>query len=456
MAGSAAMPEDEDEMLDQPEAQAPPAPGQDPSPGPDPQSDEDLDQLETSQAAPTESPDTPVTDPVLDSQPPGQNASQMPDPSQYMISPAELQATRDAQRKTAMIGMIGQALANQQSLGNFLTGKMNPKNDVMGMADQMIQQEGQPLADKQALMKQAMQAPAMQYLRDQMDPNSDVTQQARNMLNMAVQAGRGLPTFQKNPAILDAVSQGGQNMNAYQIKNLLDANPYLKDLIPSSVKEDQANMMVNRMMAMMGNRNNTQAQQSLNKDPLLSQYIPRIDGAAKILDLISAGEQGQFKTNKALLGQLNAEIGRLETGSNSPGLSASEKTEMNDAAASLKDLYDTVTGGVTGVDLSQKFAQARGMINDLGNSYANQINNRLAYLQAGALPDQQSVFNSKANQIRYAYGNKFPGGFQSNDQGAQAQPAPAQGQSANAGGPQTRVINGQTYIKVDGGWKKAQ
>lgn len=153
--------------------------------------------------------------------------------------------------------------------------------------------------------------------------------------------------------------------------------------------------------------NEKAAQQSVNKDTILSTYSQRADGAKKILNLMTAAEKGDFKSNQAMLGQLNAEISRLETGSQSPGLNAAEKTEMQDSAAKFHDVLDTLTGNVTGVDLSQKFAQAKGMVKDLGNSYLDQINNRHDFLKAAALPGTEHIFDAKKAQHEKAYGSAF-------------------------------------------------
>lgn len=123
---------------------------------------------------------------------------------------------------------------------------------------------------------------------------------------------------------------------------------------------------------------------------------------------MDAAEKGDFKANDAMLGQLNAEIARLETGSQSPGLHASEKTEMTDAAAQMAKVRDYVTGNVTGVDLHEKFKQAKGMVSDLGGSYYNQIDNRMKYMKAGALPEQAPIFEAKHAQILSPYKSFSP------------------------------------------------
>lgn len=151
-----------------------------------------------------------------------------------------------------------------------------------------------------------------------------------------------------------------------------------------------------------------QAQNTVNKDPILNTAQTRIGGADKILKLMNASDDGTVQSNQSMLGQLNAEIARLETGSQSPGLGAVEKTEMEDFAAKVSNIRDTLTGAVTPVDLKAKFQQARGMVGDLRKSYVDIANQRMGVLKSGALPNQQSTYNAKGAGLDMNYANPPP------------------------------------------------
>lgn len=157
----------------------------------------------------------------------------------------------------------------------------------------------------------------------------------------------------------------------------------------------------------MNNQIVTHANTAVTQDKVLGPYIQRADGAQKILELIDAGRKGEFATNKALLGQLNAEIARLETGSQAPGLGASEKTEMESSSANLRSLYDKLTSGVSSVDLEPQFQQAEGMVKHLGGSYARQIDNRMKVIRAGQLQAAQPIFDAKHRELLDNYGPSF-------------------------------------------------
>ncbi len=137
------------------------------------------------------------------------------------------------------------------------------------------------------------------------------------------------------------------------------------------------------------------AQQVVNKDQILNTYQQRIDGANKIMNLMNAADDGKVASTQAMLGQLNAEIARLETGSQSPGLGAAEKTEMSNFSAQLSAVRDAFSGAQTPVDLKNAFKQARGMVSDLRSSYVDAQKSRMAFLGTGALPNQQATFGAK-------------------------------------------------------------
>jgi hypothetical protein len=144
-------------------------------------------------------------------------------------------------------------------------------------------------------------------------------------------------------------------------------------------------------------------------DPILKNYTPRLDGAVKVLNLLDAAEKGGFKQNQSLLGQMNAEVSRLETGSQSPGLHASEKTELESGIAQLHAFIDKWKNGVSGVDLSQQFNQTRGLINDLQGSYLGQIRARHQEIKAGATDLQEPIFDAKQKAFEDNYASRIKG-----------------------------------------------
>ncbi len=189
-------------------------------------------------------------------------------------------------------------------------------------------------------------------------------------------------------------------------------NPASPPVIASHAKTIAADTRAGQFDKRISSKEQLQAENTFNKDPLMNQYLPRVDGATKILKLIQGARGGDFKSTQAMLGQLNAEISRLETGSQSVALGSSEKTEMKDAAAKYHDIYDTLSGNVTGVDLSKKFDQAEGMVKDLGSSILSNIHDRGDFLKSGGTDNQSSVYDAKIKALERIYGDRFAKGQQ--------------------------------------------
>lgn len=164
---------------------------------------------------------------------------------------------------------------------------------------------------------------------------------------------------------------------------------------------------------------NNKAQATVNNDPLLKQYLPRLDGAAKINDLIESAKSGKVVPNSAFLGQLNAEMSRLETGSQSPGLGASEKTELTDASAKLAKLKEYVTGNPSDIVSPGLIKQAQGTINELSDSYMNTVDNRFETLKSGATDAQQQIIGNKHETLKGQYRKRFGRWAGDSDESAQ-------------------------------------
>lgn len=152
-----------------------------------------------------------------------------------------------------------------------------------------------------------------------------------------------------------------------------------------------------------------EARGTVNNDAMLKQYGPRLEGAAKIGELIQAAKSGKVVSNQALLGQLNAEIARLETGSQSPGLGQGEKTELLDASARLGALKDQVTGKPTDAVHPEVLDTAQKMVSELSGSYMKGVDSRMDMLRSGMTPAQQQIVDEKHASLKATYAPRFGG-----------------------------------------------
>jgi hypothetical protein len=150
-----------------------------------------------------------------------------------------------------------------------------------------------------------------------------------------------------------------------------------------------------------------QAQQAVNKDQPLNTYKQRLEGAARVFDLIHDAESGKVVKNKAFLGQLNAEVARLETGSQSPGLGASEKTELLDKKASLEGLIESFTGDPEDAVRPGMIKQVKGTMTSMVDSYQQSIHDRYGTLAAGLTDIQKPIIEQKRLADVASYRKKF-------------------------------------------------
>lgn len=285
-----------------------------------------------------------------------------------------------------------------------------------------VQDQKQGIADQTDLLKMQManQAPNSDYWVKPLTSLADATTGSNMSANY-----KGQPTqADRNKANLGSMDEL-QKRKADLSKTILEGVGKLKS--GSTTDMSQLASMMGLNLGMGANQNSREqlaAQRTMNNDPILKTYVPRLDGAMKILNLMQGARDGGFKSTAPVLAQLNAEIARLETGSQSPGLAASEKTEMGDTAAKYQNIVDTLSGDVTGVDMEKKFQQAEGMVKDLGRSYQGHIHDRTEFLKAGALPSQEDTFGAKQKQLESAYAGKFdlPAKAPSNNKGSDKYP----------------------------------
>lgn len=225
--------------------------------------------------------------------------------------------------------------------------------------------------------------------------------------------------------------------SGYLSKDQLDYLKSKQDVLgklaanPAGMQLARMDLMKQRLNQQVGK----EARGSVNNDKMLSTYTPRLEGAAKIGELIQSANEGKVVSNQALLGQVNAEIARLETGSQSPGLGASEKTELQDKKAQLQAYVDSISGKPSDAVRPQVLDAGNKLVKELGGSYMKAIDSRMNFIKAGMTPDQQAIADQKHQQIIKDYSPRF-GGWNGLDQ--------------------TKFYNGKTYKVQDGHWVEAQ
>jgi hypothetical protein len=166
-----------------------------------------------------------------------------------------------------------------------------------------------------------------------------------------------------------------------------------------------------------------QTQAQVNKDPTLVNFDQRAVGARRLIGLAndalsSKDPESRIKKTQQLMNSIAQEEAALVSGKSNFAEGTVEEARYSNAAAELKTLKDkfsslfTSNGTVTDVkELTSAIKNAKVMARELGARYASDIDERFDTLSAGAIPEQQTILDSK----RQAYKHKFNGAF-SNDE----------------------------------------
>lgn len=244
--------------------------------------------------------------------------------------------------------------------------------------------------DPERQLEEQLKGKQTQSGLDELDPDSETSQRAYGFLKNSMESAKKGSSMSLP-----------EKMSGAQVKEMM---PLVKTdiggvygLLGKQASEDSKEKSLDSREKMQAQRQwNGQLGDS-------SQAIQRLNGATRINDLMDAAERGELKTNQALLGQLNAEISRLETGSQSPALGQAEKTELNSFAAQLGALKDKMSSNVSSVDLKPQIDQIRAVNNNLAKSYVQQAEGAANTLEQGATDSQLEVFKAKHEGLKNRY-----------------------------------------------------
>lgn len=161
-----------------------------------------------------------------------------------LLKPKDLEAIREDNRNQAILGALADKAANRQSFGNVFLGRQAPHVDASSAFKANIAANNQQIGNAQLAQQQVLQAPKLDMARQAIDPTSIYSRgkqaEARATFNMMVKA----KMLDQDAA--DKMSENLDKMNGYQVGQMLETNPALKQT--SDVMKSQA------MMALMGQR----------------------------------------------------------------------------------------------------------------------------------------------------------------------------------------------------------
>lgn len=148
-------------------------------------------------------PEAPVAPPAADTP-----AAPDFDFSKLMVTPEDLKERAEAKRRNAMMGGVGEALSNMSSFGHAFLGRQPVKHDFSDTTKALDELADAPIEGKQALLKQELQKPELEYMRQAIRPDSEVSNMGRQLARMQLAnvqrtLGRSNPQLSGTLAMLD-------------------------------------------------------------------------------------------------------------------------------------------------------------------------------------------------------------------------------------------------------------
>jgi hypothetical protein len=245
-----------------------------------------------------------------------------------LISKDDLKNAADAKKRAMLFGALADGLGNQQSVGNFMLGQLNPKNDSSGWVQQMSKLSDLPIEQKRTLLQQAIQDPQMEMKIAAGNPNSAVSK----ISSAAAQA-----YAQKN----------GMDPEAFKGKSFNEINAVAPGAMEALGKE---NAMLNhyKMMAdMMGQRIQTQkdnqtmhAGDAFDNDKVIEPLVARRNQIALDKHTLQTADV----ITPSMLFELGQGMANALQGGKGAGFHAADLSSIKDAQNDLAKAESYIAG----------------------------------------------------------------------------------------------------------------
>jgi hypothetical protein len=317
------------------------------------------------------------------------------------ITPEDLAAAHERKATLAALGGVGDALANQQSFGNFFLGHMNPHQDVSGGLKPLMDQADQNVKDKQVLLKQATDRPQVELAQRMNDPTSTESKFVAAKANAIVGRLMEDPQVRKNPELSaryqnmsDQLKKGG--MSGMAITTLLDNDKALGDLF----KADASGEKIAAAMAnLQRQQDNFERKFGMAQDTQAVKAGDRItnDGPIKTLTAqmqLTQRGLGILKKERVTNQEFNdvqQELSNAIAGAKGAALGKLERTEYDTYSQKLSEIKQKLTGRPQDAVPPEILARVQGLASDMVNSFAQHRSERAETLrrQYGANPGAQ-------------------------------------------------------------------
>lgn len=305
-----------------------------------------------------------------------------------MVTEEDLKSARDEKRRLATIGALGDALANQQSWGNFFLGKMNPHQDVSGAMAKKAALVDQDVKDKQALQAQAMKAPEMQYVKDLQDPTSDASVAKKESLKAAYMglARAGAIDPEKVQDLVAKVD----GMTGFQADKMLSGSPLLKQAGDMYARQAQLAIAGRRLEISEGNQA-LAAGKMVGGDPNLNTLVKQSQAIDRGLHTI----QGVKTLTPQLLSEVQLDIANAISGGKAAAVSTQEKVEFESLNTKWANLMQKINNRPEDINSPEVKQYMVDVMSRLKDAYARNMDERKRQVGAG----MEAIDNPRAQKM---------------------------------------------------------
>lgn len=389
-------------------------------------------------------PEAPSAPPVADT--PAQPKAPDFDFSKLMVTPEDLQQRAETKRRNALMGGVGQSMSNLSSFGHAFLGRQPQKHDFSDTTKALDEYADAPIEGKQALLKQELQKPELEYMKQAIDPKSETSARARELAR--VQLGMFQRSIGKNnpqlSASLGTLSQKLDGMSQYEMeKAMLPIVKVMGDQGLQLSKAELTAMLAGRRLEQadrgLGIRETEQANAAVDrfdKDEIIKNYTKRLEQIKLDKHTIESG--GVISSEVA--DEISMGIANALSGGSGAGFHMVDMNRLKSAQRTWGDIKSYVTGKkFEALTPEQKNFMAE-LLDRLEGGYERAMDRRAQTLRQGRSypnnPQAQQALDQKAG----SYGPKA---------------LPVGGTDANAGSgkverpPVGYVMDGHTYIGGD-------
>lgn len=303
-------------------------------------------------------------------------------------------------QRAALVGGIGDALANQQSFGNFYTGHMNPHNDVAGAMKAQSDALVDPLERQKNVLAAYKAAVDRQSTRENLDPNSGISRlkgkQAGLNIEQSIASNPGY--FKDNPAAAQGYRDSINGLSGNEIdqvpgmnsmKSGLESGKTILGLQNLTARQEAIgdrrkqnaihNDLAERRLGMRGDDQAIRAADTFDKDENLKTL-------QKQQQNITRGKH-TLETVKTLTPQLFSEIqmdiANAISGGKSAAVSTQNKTEFESAELAFTNLRQRLSNNPQDIGSPEVKQYIHDVLDRLDGAYQHNMSDRAQQLQVG-------------------------------------------------------------------------